>query len=93
MAAEREGRKIAVEIKSFISRSPLNDLQDAVGQYAVYLSILADAEPKRKLYLALGKATYEELTEIKTFRTVREHFQVALVVIALETETVEQWIE
>jgi hypothetical protein len=33
MAAEKEGRKIAVEVKSFTWRSEMNDLEKAVGQY------------------------------------------------------------
>ena len=33
LAAEKEGRKIAVEIKSFVGRSEIADLQDALGQF------------------------------------------------------------
>ncbi|MBW4506951.1 MAG: XisH family protein [Scytonematopsis contorta HA4267-MV1] len=33
LVAEKEGCKIAVEIKSFISPSPINDLENALGQY------------------------------------------------------------
>ena len=38
-AAEREGKKIAVEIKSFVSQSPVKDLENALGQYMLYLKI------------------------------------------------------
>src|SRR5690349_9533727 len=67
LAAERDGHKIAVEIKSFIGRSPINDLENALGQYALYLSVLEEVEPERKLYMAVGKATYEEFSQIKAF--------------------------
>jgi len=53
IAAEKEGIKIAVEIQSFISLSPIYDLESAVGQYDVYRSILAEIEPNRILYLAI----------------------------------------
>jgi len=33
LAAEREGQKIAVEIKSFISQSLVKDWENALGQY------------------------------------------------------------
>ena len=33
IAAEREGRKIAVEIKSFLSASALSEFHKALGQY------------------------------------------------------------
>ncbi|MCU0570892.1 MAG: XisH family protein, partial [Oculatellaceae cyanobacterium Prado106] len=32
LTAEKEGQKIAVEIKSFLSRSPVKDLEVALGQ-------------------------------------------------------------
>lgn len=54
LAAQREGKKIAVEIKSFISQSPVKDLENALGQYILYLKILERLEPERILYLAIN---------------------------------------
>jgi hypothetical protein len=45
IAAEREGHKIAVEVKSFIGRSPIHDLEIALGQYDIYRSFLELVEP------------------------------------------------
>jgi hypothetical protein len=42
IAAQKDNLKIAVEIKSFLKPSPVRDLEEAVGQYGVYQSILAD---------------------------------------------------
>src|SRR5437868_9797274 len=39
IAAEKSGRRIAVEVQSFLSPSPVRDLQEAVGQFAVYRAI------------------------------------------------------
>ncbi|MUG94507.1 hypothetical protein F7734_19850 [Scytonema sp. UIC 10036] len=36
-SAEKQGRKILVEVKSFLGRSFVNDLEQAVGQYVIYL--------------------------------------------------------
>ena len=33
LAAEKHGQKIAVEIKSFVGRSDVDDLEKALGQY------------------------------------------------------------
>lgn len=33
VAAEKEGRKIAVEVKSFVSPSEVEDLEHALGQF------------------------------------------------------------
>ncbi len=93
LAAQRAEQKIAVEIKSFIGRSPVNDLQNALGQYLLYLGALEIVEPQRKLYLALGKAAYDELNEMETFRMAIRRFGVALIVVELLSEEVVQWKE
>ncbi len=53
LAAEKSGLQIAVEIKSFISRSQVNDLENALGQYLLYRSLLKRREPERVIYLAV----------------------------------------
>lgn len=58
IVAEREGRKIAVEIKSFIGASPVKDLEAALGQYILYEDILARNQPGRTLYLAVHEEVY-----------------------------------
>ena len=35
-AAEKKDKRIAVEVKSFISPSPVKDLEQALGQYIMY---------------------------------------------------------
>jgi hypothetical protein len=52
-AAEKQGRKIAVEIKSFLDPSPVSELEKTLGQYELYSLIMEDDDPERVLYLAL----------------------------------------
>lgn len=52
IAAEKDRQKIAVEIKSFLNRSPVRDLEEAVGQYDIYRTLLTETEPDRMLWLA-----------------------------------------
>ena len=40
LAAEREERKIAVEIKSFVGASEMEDLKNAVGQFVLYRAVM-----------------------------------------------------
>jgi hypothetical protein len=42
IAAEKSYQKIAVEIKSFIGKSRVDDLEKALGQYILYREILRD---------------------------------------------------
>src|SRR5258708_23272389 len=43
---------IAVEVQSFVSRSPVADLQQALGQDGMDQSVLANRQPHRNLVLA-----------------------------------------
>jgi hypothetical protein len=53
IAAEKGERKIAVEIKSFVGRSDIQDLESSLGQYRLYRSVLEQTEPGRTLYLSI----------------------------------------
>lgn len=59
LAAERDGTKIAVEIKSFLGDSPVSDFHRALGQFLNYRFVLENSEPNRSLYLALPHYAYE----------------------------------
>jgi hypothetical protein len=47
IAAERDREKIAVEIKSFIGTSAINDFHTALGQFLNYRIMLEVKEPDR----------------------------------------------
>jgi XisH protein len=55
VAAERAGEKIAVEIKSFISRSSVSEFHTALGQFLNYKFALEEIDPQRTLYLVAVK--------------------------------------
>jgi hypothetical protein len=63
VAAENSGQRIAVEIKSFVGLSLMNDLEKAIGQYALYRAILMEREPDRVLYLAVPQDIMRDLFE------------------------------
>ena len=53
IAAEKEGRKIAVEVKSFAGGSTISEFHTALGQFLNYrVAIEVSSEPERILYLA-----------------------------------------
>ncbi|KAM3097155.1 XisH family protein [Phormidesmis sp. 146-12] len=58
LIADRGSQKIAVEVKSFISASPVRDLENALGQYVLYEDIIAEDYPERILYLAVREEVY-----------------------------------
>jgi hypothetical protein len=91
LAAERGTVKIAVEVKSFVGTSTLTELHNALGQYQIYLAVLEKIEPERRLFLALSKAAFEELSEMATFELVVARFGIAMLVVRIGEEEIAQW--
>ena len=51
IAAEKDGEKIVVEIKSFVAVSAIYEFHLAIGQYRNYQLALLQEDPERVLYL------------------------------------------
>jgi len=92
LAAEKEGRKIAVEIKSFIRPSEIEDLQKAIGQYNLYRDVLSENEPDRVLYLAVPIRTYDGVFEERIGRLVIKRQRINLLVFDHEQERILEWL-
>ncbi|MEB3339788.1 XisH family protein [Okeania sp.] len=59
LAAEKDGKKIAVEIKTFLKPSAVSEFHTVLGQFLNYRFALQTEEPGRTLYLAIPLAVYE----------------------------------
>jgi hypothetical protein len=92
LAAEKGGQKIAVEVQSFLSPSPVRDLQEAVGQYDIYRAVLAESEPERPLYLAVPRRVYEGLLSERFGQLVVTRVGLRLLVFDEQQRRVVQWI-
>lgn len=92
LAAEKTGRKIAIEIKSFIGASEMDDLEKAIGQYVIYRSVMARTEPDRTLYLAIHSEAFLDIFEEPLGRLLLEDHQVHLIVYDLQAEVIHKWI-
>lgn len=91
VSLERDGVSIAVEIKSFSGRSPIQDLEHAVGQYVVYNLILEAVDPARILYLAVDQNAHEGMFDEPVGRLVRERLSLRMVIVNSLTEEVVEW--
>jgi hypothetical protein len=92
VAAEKAGRRIAVEIKSFVGPSEVEDLKQALGTHVLYHDILARTEPDRVLYLAVRDAVYEAVFQEPIGKILLENGRLRLIVFQPETEEIVQWI-
>ncbi len=91
-AAERGPQKIVVEAKSFLGRSPVQDLKNALGQYGLYRILLQEIEPDRKLYLAIAESTYRRFFKRKGVQFIVEHERLPLIVVNINKEEIVSWI-
>lgn len=94
VAAERGNVRIAVEIKSFLSRSAVHDLKEASGQFMLYEEALkrSPANADRVLYLAVRATVYASLFVGGIGRILLESRRLRLIVFEEETEEIVQWI-
>ncbi|NEO83464.1 MAG: fatty-acid oxidation protein subunit alpha [Spirulina sp. SIO3F2] len=91
IAAEKEGERIAVEIKSFIGPSAINDLHLAVGQFINYRVALSIKDSARKLFLAVPETTYETLFQKELIQRIVLENNLKLIVYNIDQEEIVLW--
>jgi hypothetical protein len=79
IAAEKQGQKILVEVKSFLGRSFINDLEQAVGQYVVYRNVLVETALDFELYLSITQGTYKSYFQRQLAQMIINRNQVKFV--------------
>jgi hypothetical protein len=92
IAAEREGKRIAIEIKSFEGTSEIHDLEEALGQYLLYAPFLRAQEPDRDLYLAVPGEVFQNIFEEPIGKGLLNEYSLRLVVFDPTTEVILQWM-
>lgn len=94
-AAEKEGRKVAVEVKDFDRKSMANELQKLIGQLQLYQWALEENSPERDLYLAVSQSVYDEYirNEQTAFHSIVERNRINLIVCDTAQEVILQWIK
>ena len=93
LAAEKEGEKIAVEIKSFLGQSEVTEFHTALGQTLNYRSVLRKKEPDRILYLAIGKEIYKEFFLIPFIQEIIAEHQLKLLIFEAIKQEIVLWKE
>jgi len=90
--AEKDGRKIAVEVKSFVGKSNLSELEKAVGQFIIYRFAMRKEEPDRKLFLAVGEKIYNKLFVNADVIELIEAENLKVLVFDESKEVIVRWI-
>ena len=92
MSAAKGLTKIVVEVKRFVGKSDVRELQQAIGQYDMYWRILAKQHPDRLLYLAIPKSAFQTLFTIELGQLFLQDGFLRLIVFDPKQEVVTQWI-
>ena len=93
LAAEKGEEKIAVEIKSFVGASEMNDLENALGQFIFYRAILAENEPDRKLFLAVPDEVFQTLFQKEFYDLLTKNNLAKVFGVNEEKEEIIGWID
>nr|WP_236117028.1 element excision factor XisH family protein [Hassalia byssoidea] len=92
IAAEREGEKIAVEVKSFLERSSaISEFHTALGQFINYRGALRRREPERILYLAVPLTTYKTFFQLDFPKEMVLENQVKMIIYDIKHEVIAEW--
>ena len=92
IAAQKDNQKIAVEIKSFLSPSPINDLENALGQYILYQDILKSTDTERVLYLAIREEVYNDLFAEPIGQLLLNNQRIKLITFNPDIQELVGWI-
>ncbi|MEM9219056.1 MAG: element excision factor XisH family protein [Cyanobacteria bacterium P01_F01_bin.150] len=92
LAAEREGQKIAVEVKSFVQNSAVSEFHTALGQFISYRMLLAEQYPEYVLYLAVPRDAFTSFFATQLVQGIIHSQQLKLIVYKPDKEAIDQWL-
>ncbi len=92
LVAEKREQKIAVEIKSFIGTSEIEDLKNALGQYILYEKVLKRQLSIRILYLAIRESVFNRLFQEEIGQILLDDHTLKLIIFNPDKEEITQWI-
>jgi len=91
IAAQKNGQKIAVEIKIFLRESELTEFHLALGQFLNYRLALKQKLPNFILYLALPTDTYNTLFRRPFIQDAIEEYQLKLLIFDPNKQEISAW--
>jgi XisH protein len=93
IAAERQGQKIAVEVKSFLTgTSAISEFHRALGQFINYRAALKIEMPDRILYLAIPSMAFNTFFQLDFPKSRVQENQVNLLVYDTSSQEALRWI-
>ncbi len=70
----------------------LKNLEEALGQYNLYQTLLEVTEPERELFLGVSEKTFAKFFAREEIKFVMQRLNVKMLVVDVDSEEVVQWI-
>ena len=93
LAAERNEQKIAIEVKSFLGPSTINEFHKAVGQFNDYYVALSMQDPDRILFLAVPEEVWLRFFQKQIIQKSLERIGAKMLIYNPELNTIVKWIK
>lgn len=93
IAAEKENRKILVEVKSFSVESIPNEFHTALGQYLDYELGLEELEPERLIFLAIPEKAFHTIQKIPILMKALQRYNVNVIIFDPILAEVKRWLQ
>lgn len=93
MAAEKDERKIAIEVKSFMGPSTINEFHKAVGQFNDYYVAMEIQEPDRVLFLAIPEEIWSIFFQKTVIQKSLQRIEAKIVVYNPLKNEIVKWIK
>ena len=91
LSAQKDEKKILVEVKSFSNPSPIADLEQALGQYILYSNILEEQKNQAILFMAIRYDTYCQIFSEPVGILVTRKNNIRLVIFDPKKEEILEW--
>ena len=93
LAAVKDDVKIAVEVKSFVGPSTVNEFHRAVGQFNDYYVALEIEDSERVLFLAIPEDIWSQFFQKRVIQKSLERIQAKVIVYNPYKNEIVQWIK
>ncbi len=90
-AAEKNGQKIAVEVKGFINPSVINDFHAALGRFLNYRLALQMTDSSRILYLAVPVDIFNTFFQERFIQAAIVQYDLKILVYEPNAEEIAEW--
>jgi len=80
------------EIKAFLGKSIIANLEQSIGQYVLYRLLLNKVDPAREIYLAVTDVIYDKIFSEPIGEVVINDLPLQLVIVDSDKAEIQQWI-